>query len=133
MDEVVSRKTNGVYMSEEIFKAFTQYATRKNPRRACQVWEDALSSYMVANPVDGVMVRLHQISVALPNRRDKVRMRTVIGKLEIFMELIDKMKLNGGDPSKLRDKLSTWVIRGTEIKNTSEDFITVLEKASNYV
>lgn len=127
------RKVKSIYVDSEIYDAFTKYATMKNPRGACQVWEEALTSYMITNPVNGLRVRLHQLAVALPSKRDGVRMKTVAGKLETFMGLIDKMKLNGGDPSRLKEKLSTWVIRGTEIKNTSEEFITLLEKASNYV
>jgi len=120
-------------MDLEIYTAFTRYASIKNPRGACQVWEDALVSYMMTNPVNGLKVMLHQIAVALPSKRDELRMKNVSSKLEIFMNLIDRMKQNGGDPSKLKEKILTWVMRGTEIKNTSEEFVELLERAQNYV
>jgi len=48
------------------------------------------------------------------------------------MSLIDG--LNGkGDISKLEEKLLTWITRGTEVKNPTEEFVELLERAINYV
>ena len=128
-----SRKTVGLYINEDVFKAFTLYASKHKPLKACEIWEKALLQYMKNNPTELISLEIQQhIMSTLPERRDVVRMKSISRKLETFMNLIDS--LNGkGDISKLEEKLLTWVARGAEVKNPTEEFVELLERAINYV
>ena len=88
---------------------------------------------MKNNPTELISLEIQQhIMSTLPERRDVVRMKSISRKLETFMNLIDS--LNGkGDISKLEEKLLTWVARGAEVKNPTEEFVELLERAINYV
>lgn len=119
-------------ISCEIAAAYRQYAKRSG-KTLVECVERALVEDMKNNPAESVSLEIQQhIISSLPERRDVVRMRSVSRKLETFMSLIDG--LNGkGDISKLEEKLLTWITRGTEVKNPTEEFVELLERAINYV
>lgn len=128
------RKTHGLYVNAELFEAFTTYASMQAPLKACEVWENTLAEYMINHPTNMVNLTIQQkIALILPSKREEMRMKTISCKLETFTNLIDMIKKNGNDSSKLKEKLLTWVVKGSEIKNSSTEFLTLLEKALKYV
>ncbi len=128
------RKTHGLYVNAELFESFTVYASMQAPLKACEVWEKALAEYMINHPIDMINLTIQQrIISTLPTKREEMRMKTISCKLGVFMDLIDKIKKNGGDSSTLKEKLLTWTVKGSEIKNSSKEFLALLEKALKYV
>lgn len=128
---MVSRKTCGLYINEEIFKAFTLYASKQKPLSSCEVWETALLEYMKDHPVNEIKVNIQQVASTIPSRRDNIRIKIVSRKLKNLISALDTM--NGKDTSLLEDKLLTWIAKGADIKNPSNEFLELLERAMNEI
>jgi len=127
------RKNQSLYMEESIFKAFNRYASMYYPRSGCEIWEEALVERMQSKPVNGLIISIQkELAEKLPGKREEILMGIISEKVITLIDLIDKLNKDD-DPSKLKEKLSRQLSKGVDIKNPTEEFLVLLERAIDYV
>ena len=131
MSNAVSKKSHPVYMSESVFKAFIEYASKQYPLKSYEVWENALVEYMAKHPTAGVNITVQrQIKESLPSKIELLRMSVIETKLKVLME---KVNYGEGDQNWLRETIGREVKRGLKIKAPTETFLSLLEEAAKHV
>ena len=88
---------------------------------------------MQSKPVNGLIISIQkELAEKLPGKREEILMGIISEKVTTLIDLIDKLNKDD-DPSKLKEKLSRQLSKGVDIKNPTEEFLVLLEKAIDYV
>lgn len=126
-----SRKTFGLYISEGVFKAFTLYASKHRPIKACEIWEKALMHYMENNPIECLTFEIQkEFSEKIENGiqrelEEKILCKDIEGCLRT-LETIETTNL--GNFSTVLSELVSAVRTATKIKSPSGRLLSALKK-----
>lgn len=127
------RKSQSIYIDKDVFEAFNKYALLHFPKKIYEVWEEMMVERMQSRPVNGLKVSVQQrIAETLPSKQEKINMSVISRRIEAFMKLIDELN-EGEDASKLKEKISKWMNKGLNVRNPTDEFLSLLEEALKYI
>ena len=127
------RKTVAFYMKGGIAKTFSSYAHRNLDKSMAECLETALLEYMERNPLKQVMVS-YELRESIKERtlNDRVQSKILCNKIENTLSILDRVDKKNNQLI-FKGELEDHLLRAIKLKSPSEDLVSLIERAEEYL